>query len=133
MIEKVGLSGLKGADKTKKARKSGDPNAPKFADMIDHGDGPAAVSGGYDEGSFSSAYSPITDEPREPATPMALMDALEGLAAGMLNGQAHHKIDELERLVDALPSPSDQHSPEQKQALNELATRAAVTLAQLKK
>jgi hypothetical protein len=131
MIKITSTTGTKGADKSSKSSKPTDPNAPKFADLLDIEDvSPTApVTTG---GTPYAPIIPLEEEEDEPTTGKQLLATLEDLAADVLTGTPTAQADKLEKLLANLPDYADK-TPAQKQVLDELATRAATTLAQLRK
>ncbi|PZP40614.1 MAG: hypothetical protein DI585_00665 [Pseudomonas fluorescens] len=129
------LGGLRGADKTKSKAKTGATGGPSFADMLDEAqDSGAAENASPLAPNFAvpGGFVPIEDELPRDAKGQAreLLNTLKTLAEDALSGSPTATLDRLEALTRQVDEST--LTADQKQALDEARTRAAVELAKIK-
>ena len=130
-----GLGGVKAADKTKAKPKTGQVGGPSFSDYLDEAqatdgaaDTPALATGMGVAGGFV----PLEDELPKDAQGQAreMLETLKSLAEDALSGSPTTTATRLEALAAQVDETSLTEA--QKQALDEVRTRAAVEVAKLK-
>lgn len=134
MVDIKGLGGIKAADKTKAKARAGAAGGVSFADLLDEAQ---AVSGAEATSPTASSdlaagYLPIEDDlpqnPRQQA--QELLKTLQALAEDALSGSPTHTVNRLEQLANSVDEST--LTVQQKDALDEARTRAAVEAAKLK-
>lgn len=132
-----GLGGIKGADKTKAKSKTGSVGGPSFADMLEDAQqtgGTAAEQSVAGLAPYAGGYVPGFEEEELPKDARGqaneLLKTLKGLAEDALSGAPTQALGRLEAMTSAVDESS--LTPEQKKALDEVRTRAAVEAAKLK-
>ena len=133
------LGGLKGADKTKAKGKTTSVGGPSFADMLDEAqeaDGAtgmespvAGVIGGLGvQGGFAAIEDELPKDAKGQAREM--LKTLKSLAEDALSGSPTATVGRLEALAAEFDEST--LTAEQKKALDEVRTRAAVEVAKLR-
>lgn len=132
-----GLGSAKGVDKTKAKTSTGATGGPSFAQMLEgaqHSEEVAtdAPVEAYTSG-FAGNYVPVDDEdfPKDAkGQAREMLKTLQNLAHDALSGSPTATVNRLEAL--AAEFDESNLSDEQKKALDEIRTRAAVEVAKLK-
>ncbi|HEX2859726.1 MAG TPA: flagellar assembly protein FliX [Alphaproteobacteria bacterium] len=124
-----GPGGIRGTSSTKGARRSTAPTGPSFADMLDQA---SAVEGAEPTAASlpNLPYAPLPDDPgtaRQQAN--TLLESLTALADDALAGNPARALADLQAALQQNPPDRATLTPPQQQAIDELATRAAVEVA----
>lgn len=133
-----GLGGAKGVDKAKAKAKTSGVGGPSFADMLDEAqeaeatgmESPVAgVIGGL---AVPGGFTAIEEELPKDAQGQAreMLKTLRSLAEDALSGSPTSTVSRLEALAAEFDEST--LTPEQKKALDEVRTRAAVEVAKLR-
>ena len=133
------LGGLKATDKSKAKSKTSSVGGPSFADMLDEAQGAgeatgmespvAGVMGGLGvPGAFTAIEEDLPKDAQGQAREM--LKTLRSLAEDALSGSPTNTVTRLEAL--AAEFDESNLTAEQKKALDEVRTRAAVEVAKLK-
>lgn len=128
-----GPSGPKATDKKKPATRAGQTGGTSFASMLEqaaNADAPAAAPSGM---GILPTVVPGFDEPVQPDARergKQLLEQLEELTQDVLAGQPSAALTKLKATLATQPANAPL-TPEQQQALDDLATRAAVEVAKL--
>lgn len=128
-----GPSGPKATDKKKPAARAGQAGGTSFASMLEQAssaDAPASATPGM---GILPTVVPGFDEPVQPDARergKQLLEQLEALTQDVLAGQPSAALNKLKATLAAQPTNAPL-TPEQQQALDDLATRAAVEVAKL--
>lgn len=134
MVEIKGLGGIKAADKSKSKARTGAVGGASFADMLEEAQSveSAAATTPVSSSDLAAGYLPIEEDlpqnPRQQA--QELMKTLKALAEDAFSGSPTHTVNRLEQLANGVDESS--LTPQQKDALDEARTRAAVEAAKLK-
>lgn len=131
-----GLGGVKGADKTKAKAKVAGTGGPSFADILEEAQASeqnepnAGLNSGM--GGSSTPYVPFEEDVPKDAQGQAreMLKTLRSLAEDALSGSPTATVGRLEALAANVDEST--LTAEQKQALDEVRTRAAVEVAKLK-
>jgi enamine deaminase RidA (YjgF/YER057c/UK114 family) len=130
-----GLGGIKGADKTKAKAKVSATGGPSFSEFLDEAQSAetpaeqAPLSGGL---GVAGGFVPLEDELPKDARGQAreMLKTLQSLAEDALSGSPTSAVGKLEALAASVDETN--LTEEQKRALDEVRTRAAVEVAKLK-
>ncbi|TKW61916.1 MAG: hypothetical protein DI628_04655 [Blastochloris viridis] len=134
MVDIKGLGGIKAADRAKAKARTGAAGSVSFADMLEEAQAveSAAASTATSSSDLASGYVPIEEDlpqnPRQQA--QELMKTLKALAEDAFAGSPTNTVNRLEQLVNNVDESS--LTQQQKDALDEARTRAAVEAAKLK-
>ena len=134
MVEIKGLGGIKAADKTKAKARTGAAAGTSFADMLEEAQAVSGAEAATPTASsdVAAGFLPLEEDlpqsPRQQA--QELMKTLKALAEDAFAGSPTHTVNRLEQLTNSLDD--SQLTPQQKDALDEARTRAAVEAAKLK-
>ena len=128
-IKISGPGGIRGTSASKGARRTGATGGPSFAEMVDQAsavDAPEPMGGVLPD----LTYAPLPDDPmtgRRQAK--SLLDNLTTLAEDALAGNPTRALADLQAALQQNVVDRNELNGEQQQALDELATRAAVEVA----
>ncbi len=134
MVDIKGLGGIKAADKAKAKARTGATGGASFADMLEEAQSVNATeaSSALASSDVAAGFLPIEDDlpqnPRQQA--QELMKTLKALAEDAFSGSPTNTVDRLEQLANSVDESS--LTTQQKDALDEARTRAAVEAAKLK-
>jgi hypothetical protein len=128
-IKVNGPGGVRGTDKSKNAKRAGSATGPSFAELLDQA---GAVSAPETPAPTlpTAPYVPLPDEPATARRQAReLLDSLTSAADAALGGEPVRALADLQAALQQSPHDRDSLNADQKQALDELATRAAVEVA----
>jgi Class II flagellar assembly regulator len=134
MVDIKGLGGIKAADRAKAKTRTGAAGGVSFADMLEDAQEVAAAEASTPASSLDlpAGFVPIEDDipqnPRQQA--QELLKTLKTLAEDAFSGSPTNTVDRLEQLANSVDESS--LTTQQKDALDEARTRAAVEAAKLK-
>lgn len=134
-IKTTGPGGVKATDKKKAATRAGATGGPSFASLLEEA---AGASNTPETTSLpTTAYTPLPsgDDEQPPSSKKQatrLLDALQNLAEDALSGQPTAALGKLQSYLATTALDKDQLTDAQKQALDEVETRAAVEAEKLK-
>lgn len=135
-IKTTGPGGIKAADKKKATARAGAAGGPSFASLLEEAAGVSDVAEAT-AALPASPYAPIPtgDDERPPSSKKQagrLLDALQDLAEDALSGQPTAALSKLQSYLSTSALDKDSLTEAQKQALDEVETRAAVEAEKLK-
>lgn len=128
-----GPSGPKATDKKKAATRAGQTGASSFASMLEHASSADATTNSSPTLGILPQVVPGFDEPVQPDARQRgkqLLEQLEALTQDVLAGQPSAALSKLKETLATQPVNTPL-TTEQQQALDDLATRAAVEVAKL--
>lgn len=134
MVDIKGLGGIKAADKTKAKARAGAAGGTSFADLLEEAQAVSGAEAATPTASsdLAAGFLPLEDDlpqnPRQQA--QELLKTLQALAEDALSGSPTHTVNRLEQLANSVDEST--LTAQQKDALDEARTRAAVEAAKLK-
>ncbi len=134
MVDIKGLGGIKAADRAKAKARTGATGGASFADMLEEAQSVEASAASVPTSSsdLAAGFLPIEEDlpqnPRQQA--QELLKTLKALAEDAFSGSPTNTVNRLEQLASSVDESS--LTAQQKDALDEARTRAAVEAAKLK-
>lgn len=134
MVDIKGLGGVRAADKAKAKARTGATGSTSFADMLEEAQMVSGAEAATPTSSsdLAAGYVPIEEDlpqnPRQQA--QELMKTLKALAEDAFAASPTNTVNRLEQLANGVDESS--LTQQQKDALDEARTRAAVEAAKLK-